>query len=68
MFNPNAVERFTPPAPPHGPSIRKVKDSEAAMEGDIMEKDDFKKKMEAGRGLGACLGIGSLAHGFLAKD
>ena len=34
-----------PPAPPHGPNM--VKDGEAVMEMDIIEKGDFKKQVVA---------------------
>ena len=40
---------FITPAPPHSPNIRRVKVSEAAIVVDIMEKDDFKKQIEAWR-------------------
>ena len=41
-----------PPAPPHGPNIGKVKDGEAVIDVDIMEKGDFKKQVVAWRWLG----------------
>ena len=41
-----------PSAPLHGPNIGKMKDSEAAIEVDIMDKGDFKKQVEAWRWLG----------------
>ena len=42
---------FTPPAPPYSSNIGKVKDDEAGMDVDIMEKNDFKKQVEAWRWL-----------------
>ena len=57
-----------PPAPPHGPNIGKVKDGEAVMEVDIMEKGDFKKQVIAWRRLRCFLGIGSPADGSPAED
>ena len=52
VVNPKYVEIFTPPAPPYSSNIGKVKDDEAGMDVDIMEKNDFKKQVEALRWLG----------------
>ena len=52
VLNPKAVKESIPSALLHGPIIGKVRDSEAVMEVDTMDKGDFKKQVATWRWLG----------------